>query len=752
MSIKFLLDICRTGFIYLLLTVNSLCFFLEWFTQNCFFPILQFVMSLISSSPATIKAFPSSKIDVFSSQVCDEDFMSINEDEFKMNKSSGLMKPKTQISLRRLKSLNTKKTTVLNIEDKDQEKIIENLSLENSECATSLADSTEFLLDRLEKNDKFLSKNKLSENSENLPKVTPILKTEVRPEELSANHVPTILPYEFQDSPFSSESDLSTGSPPSFSPGKSLYIEELESISSVYESLPDWEFWCTTVQDYSGVARRTPHLLSNKIRLGIPSVLRGTLWQTMSQSASTHLETVYHQLLDEKDFIYEKIIQRDIPRTFPRLSMFSEEGGVGQTRLFNVLKAYSLYDSEVGYCQGLGFMVGPLLINLPEVEAFCVFIRLMETYDMRSMFTVKMEGLRLRLYQLGNLISELLPNLANHLASFNISTALYASQWFLSLFAYTFPLPLVQRIYDVVFAEGAPETIMRVALALLQKNEASLLAMKEFEEIISFLSSPQLYEVYNNSATKLINDAIALSTQVSKKKLDELASSYSKEPNSEVFCKQKTSYPRKSGWINDTLFSLYYDRTFYSRSLSKTKPSGLLDSPNIEAPAFFMNPENSTASKLIRRKTSSAQSMPDTEIEVLRHAVHDLQTTTESHLTALTQLRQDHTQLKSEMVYLKSDKFTLQEENELLRHELNKLRSEGIKFQQQSRSTLLRQQEYIQVVEKQLLDANMRLKNLQDERDQLQIALEYSRPISNSGSPDQQSNLSSAFRRFLSKS
>lgn len=30
----------------------------------------------------------------------------------------------------------------------------------------------------------------------------------------------------------------------------------------------------------------------------------------------------------------------------------------------NVVKAYSLYDEEVGYCQGLQFIVGPLLLNV----------------------------------------------------------------------------------------------------------------------------------------------------------------------------------------------------------------------------------------------------------------------------------------------------------------------------------------------------------------------------------------------------
>lgn len=47
----------------------------------------------------------------------------------------------------------------------------------------------------------------------------------------------------------------------------------------------------------------------------------------------------------------EKIIQRDIARTFPEHEFFRDKNGLGQRGLFNVMKAYSNYDSIVGYCQ-----------------------------------------------------------------------------------------------------------------------------------------------------------------------------------------------------------------------------------------------------------------------------------------------------------------------------------------------------------------------------------------------------------------
>ncbi|KAF9999605.1 hypothetical protein BGZ79_006773 [Entomortierella chlamydospora] len=286
----------------------------------------------------------------------------------------------------------------------------------------------------------------------------------------------------------------------------------------------DWEFWGMLVQDYNAVASKLPHLLAARVRQGLPSKIRGLIWQSMSQASSTYLETMYTQLLKEHS-PYERIIQRDLARTFPQIEMFKEEGGKGQESLRNVLKAYSLYDPHVGYCQGLGFLVGPLLMNMEEKEAFCVFVRLMETYDMRTMFTLNMEGLQLRLYQFSALLSEHLPMLHAHLSFHSIHAAMYASQWFLSLFAYTYPLPLVLRIYDVVFSEGAPETIMRVAVAFLKRNEEKLMQLQEFEDLLEVLST-KLYDVYEDNAGEVIRDAMALSSDISKDKMDALALAY----------------------------------------------------------------------------------------------------------------------------------------------------------------------------------------------------------------------------------
>ncbi|WVR03543.1 hypothetical protein IAU60_000535 [Kwoniella sp. DSM 27419] len=258
------------------------------------------------------------------------------------------------------------------------------------------------------------------------------------------------------------------------------------------EEKVDWTFWGAVVQDFEDVARNQPKELSKAIQQGIPQVIRGAIWQLMSSSKSTPLEETYKALL-KLPSPHEKAIVKDLNRTFPNHKYFQEGGGVGQESLFMVVKAYSLYDPEVGYTQGLAFIVAALLLNMPDEEAFCVLVRLMDSYNLRSHYTAEMQGLQLRLFQFDRLVEEILPLLHTHLVRKGVKSSIYAAQWFMTLFSYRFPLSLVYRVLDIVFAEGI-EAIFRFSLALLQKSEDKLLEL-EFEQILKFFQS-DLFEVY----------------------------------------------------------------------------------------------------------------------------------------------------------------------------------------------------------------------------------------------------------------
>ena len=67
-----------------------------------------------------------------------------------------------------------------------------------------------------------------------------------------------------------------------------------------------------------------------------------------------------------QDSSSEQTIVRDISRTFPAHEYFKEAGGVGQEALFKISKAYSIYDEEISYCQGLSFLAASLVLHVRE--------------------------------------------------------------------------------------------------------------------------------------------------------------------------------------------------------------------------------------------------------------------------------------------------------------------------------------------------------------------------------------------------
>ncbi|RPA92815.1 hypothetical protein L873DRAFT_1816965 [Choiromyces venosus 120613-1] len=163
-----------------------------------------------------------------------------------------------------------------------------------------------------------------------------------------------------------------------------------------------------------------------------------------------------------------------------------------------------------------------------EKEAFCVLVRLMEHYDLRSCFLPNMYGLQLRMYQFTQLLAIHLPELSAHLNNLGIQPT-YASQWFLSFFAVSCPLPMLFRVYDVIFAEGAPETIMRVALSLMRRNEKRLLATSEFEDVMQMLLARGLWDTYNFNANDLVQDFVGLTGMVTSQGLADLEKKFKEE-------------------------------------------------------------------------------------------------------------------------------------------------------------------------------------------------------------------------------
>uniref|UniRef100_A0A8C4IVB4 TBC1 domain family member 1 n=1 Tax=Dicentrarchus labrax TaxID=13489 RepID=A0A8C4IVB4_DICLA len=229
---------------------------------------------------------------------------------------------------------------------------------------------------------------------------------------------------------------------------------------------------------------------------GVPRQHRGEIWKFLSEqfllrqtvpSRPPANDTPYKELLKQLTSQQHAILI-DLGRTFPTHPYFQAQLGAGQLSLYNILKAYSLLDPEVGYCQGLSFIAGVLLLHMGEEDAFNMLKFLMYDVGLRKQYRPDMIILQIQMYQLSRLLHDYHRDLYSHLEQQEIGPSLYATPWFLTAFASHFPLGFVARVFDMLFLQGS-EVIFKVALSLLGSHKPLILQHESLESIVDFIKT-----------------------------------------------------------------------------------------------------------------------------------------------------------------------------------------------------------------------------------------------------------------------
>lgn len=115
--------------------------------------------------------------------------------------------------------------------------------------------------------------------------------------------------------------------------------------------------------------------LKRYIRKGIPGEHRKHIWMFASngndfKEQNPELYTILKQKNPPQTIV--DTIKTDIPRTFPENIFFNSCVELPE-QLFNILVAFALDNPDVGYCQGLNYIVGEYvrpsrrLQNTPEL-------------------------------------------------------------------------------------------------------------------------------------------------------------------------------------------------------------------------------------------------------------------------------------------------------------------------------------------------------------------------------------------------
>ncbi|CAI9589187.1 unnamed protein product [Staurois parvus] len=212
---------------------------------------------------------------------------------------------------------------------------------------------------------------------------------------------------------------------------------------------------------------------------GIPPALRGRAWQYLSGSR-VKMDQSPHKF-DELDSMagdpkWLDVIERDLHRQFPFHEMFVARGGHGQQDLFRVLKAYTLYRPDEGYCQAQAPIAAVLLMHMPAEQAFWCLVQICEKY-LPGYYSEKLEAIQLDGRILFALLRKVSAVAYKHLSKQKIDPILYMTEWFMCAFSRTLPWSSVLRVWDMFFCDGV-KIIFRVALILLKYTIGSTEKLK----------------------------------------------------------------------------------------------------------------------------------------------------------------------------------------------------------------------------------------------------------------------------------
>lgn len=229
----------------------------------------------------------------------------------------------------------------------------------------------------------------------------------------------------------------------------------------------------------------------SRLLKGIPDCLRTRVWAELMETKGIYVDKVEISLKDVQfPSLYlrvsgfERQIDLDIERTLRDHVLFKIRFSQAQISLFKILVAYSNLDVEVGYCQGMSTIAAFLLLYFDEAGAFAGLVKLMARDNLRLMYRTGFPLLFEYFWIQERLMKKFLPNLWIHLEKHSITTSIYATKWYLTLFL-SFPTRLAARIWDLFLFYGL-DILPLTAVALLKLHEKSICGMG-FEGTMQFL-------------------------------------------------------------------------------------------------------------------------------------------------------------------------------------------------------------------------------------------------------------------------
>ena len=199
-------------------------------------------------------------------------------------------------------------------------------------------------------------------------------------------------------------------------------------------------------------------------------------YSSLSEKSPLLLEKKYKDLLFENINKYDEQIKKDLTRTFPDNSSF-QYGNNNYNKLYHVLTAYSNFNKNIGYVQGLNFLAAnSIFVFEKEIDVFIFLDALIQKFKLEDIIGVISNNLNIKLEGITNYLNKYIPEINKYFAKMNLNYEFFIAGWVLTLFSNSMDSEHLFYIWDYMIIFGW-NYFNCFVVAVLKKYENEILSI-----------------------------------------------------------------------------------------------------------------------------------------------------------------------------------------------------------------------------------------------------------------------------------
>jgi hypothetical protein len=173
--------------------------------------------------------------------------------------------------------------------------------------------------------------------------------------------------------------------------------------------------------------------------------------------------------------------------------------------VYHILSAYSNYNKNIGYTQGLNFLAAHCMyIYKNEIEAFVFLDGLITKFKLENLFGIKNNELNKKLKEIEYIVNKWCPEVNKHLQKIFLNYDFFTCKWMITLFSNNINLKYLFQLWDYMIIFGW-KFFKCFIIAVIKFNEKKILN-SSLETITKIMNDILKTKEFENNFSNIINE------------------------------------------------------------------------------------------------------------------------------------------------------------------------------------------------------------------------------------------------------